>query len=81
MRIPNNKVYLVQSEGDMEAVMERFFELRRTKAKKKSLSVVVPSSGFSSILAANLTDMLMTRNMGDPRNYHVHICVRDETWG
>lgn len=80
MRMPD-KTYFVQSEGDMEAVMERFFELRRTKAKKKKFAVVVPSPGFRNILAENLADMLTTGNMGDPSNYRVEICVIDDTIG
>jgi len=74
----NKKVYMVRSEGDMEAVMERFYELSKTKAKKKIMQIVVPSSKLSNIVISNLNKMFTVKDMGDPKNYHVHIFLEKD---
>jgi hypothetical protein len=74
----SKKSYSIRSEGDMENVMEKFFELSKTKTKKKTMSIVVPTAGLSNIVITNLNSMFLNRDMGNPRDYHVHIFLEEE---
>jgi hypothetical protein len=74
------KIYKIQSEGDMESVIHEFYNLRKSKAKKKIMDVVIPTQKFSNILITNLNNMFSNypQIMGDPSNYHLNIHLEKE---
>lgn len=67
--------FRVACEGDIEQVIAQFILLGKSKVKKKTISIRVPTEQLSNILLDNVNLAFRTNDIGDPQNFHVHIFI------